>query len=195
MSELKIKDGAGKGRLAAVDSENRLKVFSTQESEEQHAIGEGRTWNITTGELTLTADTASAVQYVKNTGTATLIVPLYIILTKASSGGSGNSKIEILRNPTAGTVVSDANNGTNINQNFGASATPKVDHFVGGEGKTLTGQDDVLNSQTTASNRLLLGIITFLPTGASVGIRITPPSGNTSIVVESIMEIYEEDAE
>ena len=101
--------------------------------------------------------------------------------------------IEILRNPTAGTVVSDATAITPTNMNFGSADVPTADLFSGGEGKTLTGQDDILRSKTSSDSRLLLGILTRLPQGASVGIRVTPPSGNTSMDVESIIEMFEEE--
>lgn len=195
MSELKIKDGTGTGKLTAVDDENRLRTFSVIQSHESHAVEEGKTWNISTGKITLTTATASAIQYVKNTGTSTLVVPLYIIITDLSTGGpGGGALVEILRNPDAGTVVSDASDGTNVNANFSSSAVPSITHYKGAQGKTLSGEDAIMNSRTTDATRLLLGIVTYLPTGASVGIRVTPPTGNTSMVIESVMEIFAGDS-
>lgn len=191
MAEI-IKDGAGTGNTAAVNSQNRLHVDAVQSSRLRESLDAGKTWNVGTGNLTLTTDTASDVLYIKNTGTPHLIIDLYVVLSKVSTGGSGEMVVEILRNPDGGTVVSDASTITATNMNFSSSLQPTALMYKGGEGKTLTGHDDTLRSQSTADNRLLLGILTELELGASVGIRLTPPAGNTSMVIETVVEVYEE---
>ena len=191
MSEMKIKDGTGAAFLAAVTSEGKLKVQSTTEPEIHHHIELGHTWNLESGYQTLTSANASDILYLKNTGSGLMHIDLYIVLAKESTGGSGDLLVEILRNPLAGTVVSDAVAANAVNMNFGHKDTPQGDYYSGGEGKTLTGHDNALVSKATADSRLLLGVLTVLPQGASMGVRITPPTGNTSVDVNAVVEFYE----
>jgi hypothetical protein len=194
MSE-QIKDGTGRGFLAKVTRDNELLIHGSTETHLSEAVGNGRAWNLGTGYLTLTSANASDILYLKNTGIEDLSIDLYVVLTKASTGGAGGEVlVEILRNPTAGTVISDANSLTPVNMDFSAAATIFGDMYYGGEGKTLTGHTQSLNSKTTDNNRLLLGILTKIPQGASVGMRVTPPTGNTSMDVEAIIEVYEDSA-
>lgn len=188
-----IKDGKGTGNLAEVTDRNKLQTEAITVSEIHDAVDRGKAWNVGTSTLTLTGDgTSHGLLYVKNTGTMPLFIDLYVILTDASTGGSGNMLVEILENPTAGTLVSDQTALTPTNMNFGDSDTPIADIFSGGQGKTITGEDSVLRSQTTASNRLLLGILTKLPKSTSVALRLTTPTSNTSMNVEAVMEMFEE---
>ena len=191
MGDFKITDGTGGCSRSKVDNTKRLHTRSVSVTEQEEALRDGKDWNIETGYLTLTTDTASDVLYLKNTGERDLKVILYVVLAKASTGGSGDLLVGILRNPTAGTVVSDANEANIVNMNFGSTNEISGDVYYGGEGKTLTGHDNEVVSKTTDDTRLLLGVKTELPKGSSVGVRITPPSGNTSIDVNCVLEAFE----
>lgn len=188
-----IKDGSGSGLKAKVDGDHRLCVASVNKTELQHAIDKGETWNLGTDYVTLTSDNPSDLIYIENTSGDAYAIDLYIVNTKASTGGSGDVDIEILRNPTGGTTISAGSDILGVNMNF--SSNNKIEGILkaGVEGSTLTGEDDSLRSKTTADNRLLLGTITRLERGASVGVRVTPPAGNTSMEVEVIVEIFKED--
>ena len=190
--ETKILDGTGNGYRAKVNVEGQVNTFSVTRSELSSSLEHGKAWNLGTGYLTLTSANASDILYIKNTGTLPLVIDLYVVLSRVSTGGSGDLLIDILRNPTAGTVVSDANNASAVNMNFGSSEQPNALFYKGGEGKTLTGNDAVIRSKTTADNRWLAGVLTELPKGSSLGFRVTPPVGNTSMDLEVIVEIYEE---
>jgi hypothetical protein len=186
-----INDGAGNGYKAEVTAQKKLSTVSITDTAISDAVHRGKAWNIGTGYLTLTSANISDLLYIKNTGKEHLHVNLYIFLTKDSTGGSGEVDISILRNPNAGTVVSDESTVTATNMNFGVTNSPLATIYKGGEGKTLTGQDDELRSLTTADSRFTLPLLTVLPQGASLGIRITPPTGNTSMDVEVIIELFE----
>ncbi len=147
-----IKDGTGSGYLSKVDSENRLHTDAVTRTELQLSANFGRTWNVGTGNLTLTEATASAVMYIKNTGSKNLVIDLYVILAKASTGGSGDLIVEILRNPTGGTILSTPTSVTPTNMNFGSAASPVANIYSGVEGDTLDGEEDILRSKTTADN-------------------------------------------
>jgi len=187
-----IQDGTGGANRVKVDETNRMLTRGVQISEQNESLNEGLDWNIETGYKTLTTASASDLIYIKNTSEGHLIVSLYVVLAKASTGGSGDLLIDILRNPTGGTVVSDALDCNAVNMHFGSSKQPPVDMFYGGEGKTLTGHDNQLVSKTTADNRFLLPITTHLSRGSSVGVRITPPTGNTSMDINVAIEIYKD---
>jgi hypothetical protein len=188
-----IKDGTGSGFQAKVDSENNLRVRAIQRSELAHALDEGRTWNIGSGFLTLTNDSQTPLLYIRNTGIIHLEVDLYVLLTKASTGGDGSDGlVEVLRNPNGGTIVTDEAAAAVVNTNFGSANEPTIDAYTGGTSKTVTGYDATMRSKVGAENRLLLGILTKLPKGASLCVAYTPPAGNSSMEVEAIVEMYEE---
>ena len=194
MTEM-IKDGTGNGYIAQVDDENRLKVRAVQRSELAHSLDQGSTWNVGSGFLTLTNDAQTPILYIKNTGSAALEIGLYVLLTKASANGDGSDGVvEILRNPNAGTIVTDETSAYPVNMNFGSANEISADTFIGGTGKTASGHEagQNLRSKVGAENRLVLGILTLLPKGASVCVAYTPPSGNTSMEVEAVVEIFEE---
>lgn len=192
MSEVRLKDGTGKDYVAKVTNENKLATKAVTESELHHAIDLGNGWNMESGYLTLTSANASGVLYLKNTSTKIMHVDLYVILTKASTGGAGGEVlVEVLRNPTGGTVISDASDANPVNMNFSSSKTPSGVYYKGGEGKTFTGHDNAFVSKTTDDTRLLLGVLTVLPQGSALGVRLTPPTGNTSMEVNTIVELYE----
>lgn len=188
-----IKDGTGSGYLAKVDSENKLQVRAVQQSEFSHALDEGVTWNIGTGFLTLTSDAQTPLVYIKNTGLVPLEISTYVFLTRASTGGaSEDGLIEIVRNPNAGTIVTDETSVSPFATNFSSAKNPNADIYSGGSGKTISGYDGTLRSFVGASSRFLLPIETRLEQGASLGILYTPPTGNTSMEIEVIFELYEE---
>jgi hypothetical protein len=83
--------------------------------------------------------------------------------------------ITIVRNPTAGTVISDAAAvDMNQNRNFGSSETLTVDAYKGAEGKTLTGGDDIIIFYQAEGGRLFASIDLDVPKGSSIGVQITP---------------------
>lgn len=192
MSETIVNGADGAGYEAKVDKTNRLHTRSVSLTEQEEALENGKDWNIETGTINLTTANASGLMYLKNKGEKNLKVKLYVFLIDPSTGGAGGKVlIEILRNPTGGTVVTDANVANSVNMNFGSSNEIEADVYYGAEGKTLTGQDNIIVSKTTDDTRMLLGIFTELPRGASLGLRLTPPTGNTSMNVNSILEAYE----
>lgn len=188
-----IKDGTGSGTLAKVDDGHRLYTRAITQTELSHAVVHGETWNAGTGWLTLDTAAQSPLLYIKNIGVNELTIDLYVLLTRASTGGSGEGIVEILRNPTAGTIISGGTTVSATNMNFGSSNSPEATILSGGASGsfTISGEDDTLRSKVGAENRLLLGIITALPRGASVCIAYTPPAGNTSMDVEAVVEMYE----
>ena len=193
MAEI-IQDGTGKSYGAKVDIDGRLHVDSIGTDRESYSSQAGYSFNLNTGIITLTnAATKNAVMYVKNNEASPLVITNLFYQTGASTGGSGNILIDVLRNPSTGTIVSGATAvEINVNRNFGSSRTLDVTAYKGATGLTFTNGEKALESiLATAVQRVAVsaGSIT-LPKGATIGINITTPTGNTSMAVEFAIACY-----
>jgi len=193
-----IKDGAGNGKAAKVDTNNRLRTASLTTVKSEESANTADRYNINTGDITLTNATETSVLYIKNNEDKDLVVTTFIYNLGASTLGSGDVKIDIIRNPTAGDIVTNANNvlvgtGVSSNQNFGSNKSLAIDAYKGASGETTFTDGAVSVSTRSASNTgrivIALGAI-VLPKGSSVGINYTPPSLNTSQVVQFAAACY-----
>ena len=186
-----IEDGTGSGKWAKVNLNNRLLAQVITESEADHAAEVGDRYNINTGDITLTSANESGVFYIKNNEDDDLIVPSLIFNLGASTGGSGDWLASVYRNPTAGTVVSDASAvSMNANMNFGSNKTLVVDAYKGGEGKTLTDGTLAIESRVSGG-RVIISLGTLaIPKGFSIGVKFTPPTSNTSAIVNCAASCY-----
>lgn len=80
---MKIEDGTGSGRQAAVDGDYRLRTFSVIEPEDKHVNREGGVWSI--HQSTTAAGTDDYVFYIKNTGTDPLALTDIRVITGAAT--------------------------------------------------------------------------------------------------------------
>lgn len=179
-----ICDGTGTGQQARVDSANRLDVHATQYPEARDENLSGNSYNLNTGEITLTSANESSVMYFKNNESSPYIITSLVVGLGPSTGGASTSipKITVVRNPTAGTVIDDATDvSIRSNRNFGSSNTLTADVYKGAEGKTLTGGGDHLLFYQASGGRLFASIEEVLEKGNSIGIQITPQTSNTSM--------------
>ena len=180
-----IKDGAGTGNVAKVDSNNRLHAESVSQAINEKATEDGDSYNINTGLITLTSANESACLYFKNNEEQDFHVNTIVVFFGASTSGTGEGTWRVKRNPTAGTIVSGATNvDINSNRNFGSSKTLQDSlAYKGAEANTMTdGTDHILIGQF-ASSRVAASIDEFIPKGSSLGVDITPPTSNTSMDV------------
>lgn len=194
-----LQDATGQGYGAKVDDHNRLHVDSISTDRESYSSQSGFSFNVNTGLITLTnAATKNAVMYLVNNEDYPLVITNLFYQTGASTGGSGNIIVDVLRNPTTGTIVSGATAvEININRNFGSSRTLDVTAYKGATGNTFTNGTKALESiLPTSVQRVAVsaGAIT-LPKGSSIGVNITTPTGNTSITVEFAIACYLETEE
>lgn len=190
-----LKDGTGTCYQAKIDAENRLFVNSVQRDHSEDASLFGNSYNINTGIINLTNANKSAVLYVKNTGTKRLFIQSIFYLLGNSTGGSGDVLVTVLRNPTAGTIVDNATAvEMNVNRNFGSSNSLDALAYKGAQGYTFTDGTKVIESifnQSPTRAALSVGTI-VLTQGTSIGIEVTPATGNTSWDTEWALSIYEE---
>jgi hypothetical protein len=121
----------------------------------------------------------------KYLGEYPFVIKEIIIIPSASTGGVGNALIQIKKNPTAGTIVSNAVDFTAINnRDFSSSndITNDANLYKGVEGDTLTdGENFAITTRDNFDEPITFdagGII--LKKGNSLGICITPPTGNTA---------------
>lgn len=191
-----IEDGSGSAFNAKVDANKRLhtKTIERTIGEESAILGDG--YNINTGVVTLTGDgTKSAILYFKYTGERTAVIEAAFYLIGASTGGSGDILVTILRNPTAGTIVSDKTAvDMNANRNFDTAKTLSGDAYKGAEAKTFTDGTKIIESIVVGTARVVIaaGAIT-LKKGNSIGFDVTTAGSNSSMGVEIAIAIHEED--
>ena len=183
------------GDKAKVTPEGLLRTYSVSESIVENAAENGDSYNINTGTIALTGNaTTSAVLYLKNNGSNDLHISTIGYLLGNSTSGTGDLTLEVIRNPTAGTIVSGATNVyVNVNKNAGSSETLAVDSFKGAEGLTLTGGDSWYTSLLAGAARpyaISTGTLVITP-GSSIGVNITTHSGNTAMNVQVFFSLIE----
>lgn len=177
---------------AKVSKNQRLETESLTLIEKDRAAIRGWKFNINTGDITLTNATRTSVLYIKNEDQYDLSINALIYNLGNSTGGSGDILIHVLRNPTTGGIITNANNvavgvGVEANQNFSSTNQLTGKFYKGATGETaLTGGSQTILTRSAAnSGRIFLDLGNLiLPKGTAVGIDYTPPTGNTSQIVQ-----------
>ena len=174
------------GSTAEVDSNNRLQTFATSETSSTFAAVNGNAFNINTESITLTSANASSLLYLLNTDVLDWSLNRVFYNAEVSTGGSGRWLAEVLANPTTGTLVSGGVATTPHNLNFGSANALNATALKGAEGSTLTNGTVRVSTIVPASGtRVLISFDSIILTpGSSIGVRITPPAGNTSMELQ-----------
>ena len=195
--DLVLRDGVGKGHTAKIRN-GRLFVNGIIEEASEHECESGNKYNLNTGDITISDDSETSVFYLKNNETFDLVVTALIYNLGNTSGGSGDVKIDVIRNPTAGDIITNENqtlvgNGVEANQNFGARTSVTADVWKGASGETKFSDGSVSVSTRSASNTgrvfISLGALILQP-GTTLGINYHPPSGNTSQICQFAIACY-----
>jgi len=183
MAEI-LKDGTGSGYQMRIDGNNRAHVQAVTIPENEFATENEDSYNLNTGVITLTSDSETPVMYVKNNDTRDLHIRAIAVGLGPTTGGSGGIPvIKMIRNPKDGTITSGSDIAVSSNRNFGSAKALVADQKVGATGLTMTGGTDHLILFQGAGDRLLASIDEVIPVGSTVGITVTPQSGNTSMDV------------
>jgi hypothetical protein len=192
--EISIKGGAN-GNVTNVGNNKRIWTETVNYPSSFESSYIGNAFNINTDTITLTTANKSAVCYVKNTGDLPLVISSLFYILGASTGGSGDLRADVLRNPTAGTIVTNAVDvGILENRNFGSSNTFSGDAYKGAEGNTFTNGNIAIASILSASTRVSISVgDVILTKGSSLGIDLTPPAGNTSMDILIAVSCYYSD--
>ena len=176
-----VKDGTGSCFEQKVDSTNMAWVRSVTESESVEANEKGDAYNINTGLITLTNADDTPILYIKNNETRSLFIEALAIGLYPSDAATGHVTATVIRNPTAGTIVSNATNvDINSNRNYGSEKTLTVAAYKGATGNTMTDGTDHLLINLGASGRSFITINEEIPQGTSMGVKIDPAVNNTS---------------
>jgi hypothetical protein len=190
-----IKDGST-GNTAKVGSNSRLHTHANTTPEEWSANKDGNAYNINTGNITLTSAADTPIMYVKNNDDKTLHISAIAIGVGPSTGGTGEiPQITVVRNPTAGTTISNANNvAIKSNRNYGSANTAaNIIAYKGATGETMTDGDDHLLINQTSNGRAFASIDEILPKGTSMGVKFDPQPSNTSQTVYCALICHFED--
>jgi hypothetical protein len=191
MAEI-LKDGVGKGFYAKVDSTNRLHVDASQLPRSSVAAFDGNAYNINTGTINLTGTTNSGLLYVKNTGEKTIVIASFIYLL-GNTDGSGDTLVQVIRNPTAGTLISGGSEITPVNRNFNTSKTAAATVLKGSHGSTVTDGTVVIESIFSGVGRQVVNVgAVILNKNNTIAIKVQAPTGTTDMDVQLAISCYEE---
>jgi hypothetical protein len=182
-----ILDGTGSGNEAAVDKNNRLQVLAISEGYSIEAAIQGENYNLNTGSISLTSSNKSAVFYLKNNEDKAFIIEDIIVILGASTGGTGDLVVDVVRNPSTGTIISNAVDVDIVaNRNFGSNRPLTADSYKGVEGDTITDGSDFADTTRSSAGTVIHfdSDVIILPKGSSIGINITPQASNTSMNVK-----------
>lgn len=193
-----LEDGKGTGAKAQVTSQNRLSTDCITRSQLDFACLSGDAYNISTGSISLTSDSESAVWYLKYDGEGLAVIQEIIIILGSSTSGTGNGVVTLVKNPTGGTIVSGAVDvATNSNRNFSSANIIEGDVLKGAEGNTITGGSSfAITSRSVFDEPIFFDAAPIaLGKSNSIGVKYTPPTGNTSqsIIVAATVFIEQSD--
>jgi len=185
-----FEDGAGSGKKAKVDDNNRLTTSSVIKTSADEAISVGDAYNINSGSVSLTA--AGTLLYIKNNEDQDMVVEA-VAVGIGEGSFSDTPEITFFRNGNAGDLITDETPvAMNQNRNHGSSRTLTADTFAGKSGGVITGgQDELFIYQGTG--RLYATINIVLPKGSSLAIKIDPKlsSGTVKAYAAFIVHLKE----
>lgn len=182
---MRIQDGKGKGFETKVDSYNKLHTRAITVSSELDAALLYDQFGVNSTAITLTSANESALLYSLWSNTEKfMVLSRQVMSFGPSTGGSGQVRIRIIKNPTGGTLISAGTAITPVNNNFASSLQADGTWKKGAEGSTVTGGLDLIDVGANAGGILVVSDIDWvLPNGSSYVIALTPPTGNTSMTV------------
>lgn len=177
-----IKDGTGSGYLAKVNSNNRLEVLAVSRSRiADIATDEADSFIIASGFISLTTTASyNGLLYIKNnSSTKSIIIGTVRV---CGNGSSGSVLVKYIRNPTAGTLISDGNLAQQYSGNLGEDKVfDGLAYSASGDGKTVTDGNDFtqyINVLPGHSIQFYDGAI-VIPNGKSIAIVVKPSIATT----------------
>lgn len=181
-----IEDGTGSGNKAKVNEQNRLETFSVVESRISDISNrEGKSYILTSDFVALTTTGSfNGMIYLKNTSTDK---DLYIDRVRVCGTGTSMNAMQcrFVKNPTTGTLISDANAGISVASNLGSNeAFEGLNYAASGDGKTVT--DGTQFSQFTIhlpghTIQEYNGAI-IIPNGSAMAIEVKPGAATTACI-------------
>lgn len=186
------------GNTVKVDNNSRLHTEAVTSSSNLHAAENGNAYNINTGLISLTTSTDSGVLYFKNGEELDFHIQAVAVGVNTLGTNDDSTKIRIVRNPTTGTLISDATAvDINENRNFGSTNTLGDSlAYKGAEGKTVTDGDDIIIFYMGAGSRLFAAIDLVLPKNSSMAVVMdtATSAGTTSIYAALVGNLIDPEA-
>jgi hypothetical protein len=192
MSE-SIKDGTGNGFLAEVSNDNKLRTRSISETRVQHATEIGNAYNINTGDIGSLATGESTLLFFKNGEDLDFSVDAIAVGIKDATGSNIHT-VTVVRDPTAGTIVSGATDvDMNQNRNFGSESTlSRSLAYKGANGLTATDGSDIAQFYMNESGRLFASVDFVIPKNKTIAIKLDLNISSTTTVYAAIIGHQEE---
>lgn len=186
-----IKDGTGTGYQVGVDESNRLQVKATTLDEERFSAGSGDSFAFSSNLVSFTAATDSAILWIKNEDSRPLVIDRARVMLGTVTGGTGDWTLRFIRNGTTGTVITNAVAAGVTNTNHGSSKEPIGDFYRGVQGDTLTdGTGAPFPIKSAGDGQLVFDLVRVLTTGASLGVRLQPPTSTTAATANVVLRGY-----
>jgi hypothetical protein len=188
-----IEDGLGTGKRAQVNAKNRMVVEAVTFDREDDAISSGVGYQLTSGQVTYTSGgTPAGVFYMENKEDVDVVLDRVVFMVGTPSGATGDWFHRIIRNPTGGTLITNAVPGGISNSNHGSANILNGGEFIykGTESDTVTGGTGVPLPVQPASNRILFPIGRRIPKNQSFAIEVTPPPGITSALSVTVCHVF-----
>lgn len=189
-----IIDGKGSGRRAQVNSLNRLVTETVTFEREDDAISAGVGYQLTSAPVTYTSGgTPTGVFYMKNVEDVDVVLDRVVLMIGTVTGTATDDWYHrIIRNPTGGTLITNAVPGGISNSNHGSANVLNGGDFIykGIEGDTVTGGTGVPLPVQLQSNRILFPIGRRIPKNSSFAVEITPPAGITAAKSVTVCHVF-----
>ena len=188
-----IEDGKGTGLRAQVNSKNRLVTETVVFDREDDSISDGLGYQLTSGQVAYTSGgTPAGVFYMKNVEDVDVVLDRVVLMIGTATGATGDWFHRIIRNPTGGTLITNAIPGGISNSNHGSAniLNGGNDIFKGLESDTITGGTGVPLPVQVQNNRIVFPIGRRIPKNSSFAIEITPPAGTTAAISVSVCHVF-----
>ena len=189
-----IENGAGDGKKAKVDQDNRLHTHAITETANEEASGNGDAYNVNTGTITLTTANETTCLYFKNNQAAAIHVTTIGFLIGNSTGGSGDMDLRIDKGSNGGTIISNESVVSVLqNKNVNSSKTIDVTAYKGVEGDNCTGGTALYRTLLAGAARpyLIASGNVVIEAGGTICVKVTPQTGNTSMGIQIFLGIIE----
>ena len=177
-----IQDGTGTGDRLRITPFNRLLSQAVIITEEDDAISRGDGYQIASGPVAFTGANASAVLYTKNDDDRDFVLDRAVLILGTAVGATATADwtVQVLRNPTAGTIITNELAAGISNSNHGSANVPVGPNYKGVESDTFTDGTGAAQPIKQSIDRIILPLGRRLPKGTTIGFRITPPAGTTA---------------
>lgn len=181
------------GNRANVTNAGQIRVASETTTGLTEAAVIGTAYNINSAPIVLSTDAETPIAYFKNTfEVRDIIIDNVLLCVGVSTGGSGHMLARVVSAPSNGTIITAGVPREVANLNLASTKPLNVIANLGGTGLTSVGGNEILQyllpSDSSEYDLHFNSIV--LPRGSDFVLLLTPPNGNTSMVVQTGFALY-----